>query len=214
MTLADFGLTEAAVTTLVFLYIFLILFILFCVAVLFYLKGFSIYKMSRKLKIKRSWYGFLPFFNIYAFGRIADSAEIKKSEHRKSLITVYALSRLAVISYTVSAIVFSVKLFFAADTAVFQGKELDPEIFGGLIPSIIVFAVSAILTIIYYIINSVCAAKIYRLFGINAAKTKAVLGFFIPLFVPIFLYSACKGEPNENKSSLKDDDSVIFRIDE
>lgn len=213
MTFADFGLTEANVTALVFLYILLFSLILLGMAVLFYLKGFGIYKMSRKLKIKRSWYGFLPIFGVFAFGRIADSAQRKKTGYRNGLISLYAISRITGIVSAVLALAFSVKLLFAADTAVFGGVELNPDIFKGLMPAVIMLVVSLVFTVTYWVLNSICAAKVYKLFGLNASKLKAVLGFIIPILLPCFVYSVCKNDPNEAKPSFKNDDSV-FSIDE
>ena len=50
MTLADFGLTHSSVTALIILYLSLFILIFSCILALFYIKGFGIYKISRKTR--------------------------------------------------------------------------------------------------------------------------------------------------------------------
>lgn len=213
MTLENFGLTPENLTALIFLYLSLFLIVGVIGIILFYIKGFGIYKMSRNLKIKRSWYGFVPFLNIFAFGRLSDAANSKKTNNRALLITVYTLRTLFGIAFFVLLISASVELLFAADKAVFKGEKLDSDIFYSFAPAFYMLCVSVLLYLLYGIINAVCAAKIYKLFGDSSAVLKAVIGFFIPITIPFFIYSFCKNDPANQQKAFKYDDAV-FSIDE
>lgn len=210
MTLANFGLTESAVTILIFLYAALFLLIFSAALILFYLKGFGIYRMSRTLKIKRSWQAFVPFLNVAAFGKIADASNGKKSSYEKILFVFYTLKTLVFAVFLGLAISFLVKLIFAADQAVFDGKELSSKIFFEAISPVIAFLISVLLCLIYNIINAVCAVKVYKKFGDDAAVLKAIIGVLIPITFPCFVYSICKNEPGEKKESLAAEDSVFY----
>lgn len=212
MTLANFGLTEGAVTTLIFLYAALFILIISAALILFYLKGFGIYKMSRSLKIKRSWQGFVPFLNVAAFGKIADASSSKKSSYKKTLLTLYILKILSAVAFLAVLVSFLVKLFFAADSAVFNNTDLNSKIFLKAIPAVICFCVNVLFCLIYNIVNAVCAVKVYNKFGEKAAALKGFIGFLIPITFPCFVYSICKNDPflqTENS----DEDSV-FSINE
>jgi len=212
LTLASFGLTPENLTVLILLYSLLFLIVFAIGMFLFYINGFGVYKMSRNLKIKRSWYGFIPFLNVFAFGRIADAVSSKKTNNRSLLITVYILKTLFYVSFIVLLVVYSVELIFAADEAVFNGKKLDPDIFYIFTPAFYLFCVAVIFDTIYRIINAVCAAKIYKLFGSKAFVFKSVIGIFIPIIIPFFVYSVCKNDPNSQQKAFRYDDAV-FSID-
>ena len=90
MIFSDFGITENKLLALVVLCLLLSFFVLVCKMVLFYLKGYGIYRMSQKLKIRRSWYGYVPFANVYALGKLADYLTNGKRFYRTKLTAVYA----------------------------------------------------------------------------------------------------------------------------
>jgi len=214
MTLTDFGITEPKLFALIILYSLLFFLILAAVLVLFYLKGYGIYIMSRKLNIKRSWYGFVPFANIFAFGRLADISAKGKGMYRKALTVTYILSFIFMVAYSVLSINFAVKLLFAADAAVFAEKSLDPKIFNAFIPALAFLGIALILTVVYRILSAVCAVKIYKRFNTRAPYIKAVFGFIIPLLLPCFLYSVCKNDPIDKSVADNDDGyNAVFKID-
>lgn len=211
MTLADFGITEPKLFALITLYGLLGALVLVGFLVFFYLKGFGIYKMSRKFNIKRSWYGFVPFANIFAFGRLVDFSGPKKSSYRTVLTLVYVISILFATVGVVLSLKFGVELLFAADEALFKGKSLDPNIFNRFVPAFITLSAAVILNIVYRIIATVCAAIIYKRFDFKFAVVKAILGFIIPFLMPCFIYSVCKNDPIY--SNLADYDDSVFKID-
>jgi len=213
LTLENFGLTPENLTVLIFLYISLFLIVAVIGIILFYIKGFGIYKMSRNLKIKRSWYGFVPFLNVFAFGRLSDAVNFKKTNNRALLIAVYTLKTILSIAFFVLLVSASVELLFAADKAVLKGEKLNSDIFYTFAPAFYMLSGCVILGLLYGIVNAVCAAKIYKLFGEKSAAIKAVIGFFIPITIPFFIYSVCKNDPTNQQKAFKYDDAV-FSIDE
>lgn len=213
MTLADFGLTHSSVTALIILYLSLFILIFSCILALFYIKGFGIYKISRKLKIKRSWYGFLPFANIFAFGRISDVTSKKKSHYGAWLTFLYSVSRILMAVFVVLGIIFAVKLLFAADKALFEEKELDAKIFKGLLAPVLCLLLSALFNLFYWIVNTFCAVRVYRLFGASHPVAFAVLGLFIPILFPCFVNSVCKNDPTSGFNEIVNDDTAVFSVD-
>lgn len=209
MTLKNFGLNPQNLTALIFLYISLILIVAVIGITLFYVKGFGIYKMSRNLKIKRSWYGFVPFFNVFAFGRLADAANEKKTNNRSLLVVLYILKTILYVAFFLVLIIFAVNLLFAADEAVLKGEKLDSDIFYALSPAFYLLCVSVVLDILYGIVNAVCAVKVYKLFGVKSPVAIAVIGFFIPFTIPFFVCSVCKNEPHNKQNTFLHDDAVF-----
>lgn len=212
MTLSNFGLSVENLTALILLYSLLFLVIAVIGAVLFFLKGFGIYKMSRALKIKRSWYGFVPFLNIFAFGRLADATNRKQTNNRALITAVYILKTLLAFIFAVLFVIALVELLFAADKAVFNGEKLDSDVFYVFKTTFFVLCATFIFKIIYAIITAVYAAKIYKLFGVRTANLNAVLGFIFPVLLPFFVYAVSKNDPHEQKSGLKVD-GAVFSID-
>ena len=213
MTLVDFGITENKLFALTVLYFLLFALLSALALAFFYLKGFGIYKMSRKLNIKKSWYAFLPFANIYAFGRVADFSGKGKSFYRKVLTVIYCLSVIFSVAGLLLGFKFAVKLLFAADAALYAGTALNPNIFEGLLPTVLSILIALILNILYGILSAVAAFKIYKRFNLSAPLFSAVFGFIIPLLVPCFLYTACKNDPVDSDYDDSDDDGSVFKID-
>lgn len=194
---------------LIFLYALLFLAVAIIGVALFYIKGFGIYKMSRNLKIKRSWYGFVPFFNIFAFGRLSDAANSKKTNNRTLLVTIFVFKILLFIAFLVFTVIFAVELLFAADAAVFNGEKLDSEIFYAFTPAFYLLCVTVFFEILYRIVTAVCAAKIYKFFGVKSYVVSAVVGFFLPILIPFFVMSACKNDPKNDQIIFSYDDAVF-----
>ena len=213
MTLSNFGLSVENLTALILLYALLFLVIAVIITVLFYLKGFGIYKMSRTLKIKRSWYGFVPVLNVFALGRLADVADKKDTNIRKTILTLYILKTVLSVVFTVFLISGLVEVLFAADAAVFEGEKLKSDVFYCLAPAFYLLCGAVILNFVYQIVNAICAAKIYSVFGASAPKFNAMLGFILPIFIPFFIYTVSKNDPIEQKSNSSVD-GAVFSIDE
>lgn len=192
MSLTDFGLTETAVSALILLYSFLFLILAAVGIFLFFLKGYGIYKMSKKLGVKSSWYSFAPITNSIAFGKIADKVTNKKSAYKNTLLALYVIKFVLTLVFLTFTLLFLVKLFFAADLAVLNGVKLDPAIFKEALLAVVVFILAVLVALIYAVVKTVCAAKIYKALGCKYAVLNAVIGFLIPVTFPFFAYSAVK----------------------
>ena len=192
MSLTDFGLTETAVSTLALLYSFLFLILAAAGVFLFFLKGYGIYKMSKKLGVRGSWYSFAPITNSIAFGKIADKVTNKKSAYKNALLALYVIKLILTVLFLSLTLLFAVKLLFAADLAVLNGEKLDPAIFKEALSAVIFFVLTVLFTLVYGIVKTVCAAKIYKALGCKYPVLNAVVGFIFPVTFPFFAYSAVK----------------------
>lgn len=203
MSLTDFGLTQSVVSTLMLLYSFLA-FVLFALLVfLFFLRGFGIYKISKKLNTQNSWYAFAPILNGMALGAAAD--KVSKDANFKNLLLSGRLIKLLLnIIFTAAAIVFSVKLLFAADLAVLNGTKIDTAIFKDAIFAVVVFVFSKLSAIFYGALKMLCAIKIYNALNVKLAALKAVIGFIIPVTFPFFVYLAVKEEKAEEIEEINE----------
>ena len=192
---SDFGITESAFTALVFLYLALFLIIFLISAVLFYLKGYGIYKMCRKLEIKGKWRGFVPFLNVWAIGDLAAVGNAKKIILKK-LLTIFYLGM--IFFSALSAIVSVsplVKLLFAADIAVANGTELNPDIFYSFNLTFVLIIIAFICCLIYRIARIICCFNIYKVFSSKNAVIFTALAIIFPVLEPFFIYSASSNEP-------------------
>lgn len=170
--------------------------------------------MSRKLSIKRSWYGFIPFLNVYSFGKLSDCSMSRKDVRlRSALTTVYVLSRIAGIISFSAIISFLIKLFFAADLAVYNGEELDPTVFSSLTGIYFTLLLTALFSLIYAIINAACATRIYKRFNASFPVLLAFLGIILPILLPFFIYSLCKNDPLEKHAFSHEDEASVFKIE-
>lgn len=196
MSLTDFGLTETAVSTLLLLYSFLFLILAAVGVFLFFLKGYGIYKISKKLNISNSWYSFAPITNSIALGKIADKVTNKKSAYKNAFLVLYIIKLVLSVAFLALALLFAVKLLFAADLAVLNGEKLDPAIFKETLLPLVAFILAVLFALIYAVLKTVCAAKIYKALGSKYAVLNAVIGFIIPITFPFFVYSAVKESSN------------------
>ena len=192
MSLTDFGLTETTVSTLLILYSVLFFVLAVAGVFLFFLKGYGIYKISKKFGINNSWYSFAPITNSIAFGKIADKVTNKKSAYKNAFFALYIIKFVFSVAFLAFALLFAVKLFFAADLAVLNGVKLDPAIFKKSLLAVVFLALAVLFALVYQILKNVCAAKIYKTLGSKYAVLKAVVGFIIPVTFPFFAYSAVK----------------------
>ncbi|MBR4072365.1 MAG: hypothetical protein IKK24_00355 [Clostridia bacterium] len=209
---SDFGITEKAFSALILLYSALLLILLFVAGLLFYLKGYGIYKMSRKLGIKRSWRGFVPFLTVNAFGDLA-SAKDKKDVMKKFVTVSFYLTFLLVLAAYISSVFSLTNLLFEADKAVAAGKELDPNIFTNYNISVIFVGLAFVSYLVYKISILISSYKIFNTFCSKNAALFSVISFVLPFLLPFFMYSACKNEPEsfaqeENESEFE----MGFRI--
>lgn len=203
MSLTDFGLTQSLVSTLMLLYSFLAFILFASLVFLFFLRGFGIYKISKKLNCDNGWYAFAPILNGMALGDAADKVS-KDSNFKNLLLAVRLIKLLLNIIFAAAAIVFSVKLLFAADLAVLNGVKLDSAIFKDAIFTVVVFVFSILSAIFYGVLNMLCAIKIYNALNVNLAVLKAVIGFILPFTFPFFVYLAVKEEKAEDIEELNE----------
>jgi len=208
----DFGITESAFTALVFLYSALFLILTVISAVLFYLRAYGIYKMSRKLEIKGKWRGFVPFLNNWALGDLSAAGNAKKVVLKKVFTSVYLLYIISTLAAVVLTVPRLVSLLFAADAAVAAGQEINPEIFNSFTLPFILFIISAVLCFISKILTFACCYNIYKIFSEKNAVIFTVFSFIIPLLEAVFIYSVSSKEAFGSENQITLEDETGFRI--
>ncbi len=208
----DFGITESAFTALVFLYSSLFWVLALISALLFYVRGYGIYKMSRKLEIKGKWRGFVPFLNVWALGDLAAAGNAKRVVLKKIFTSFYLLYIIFSFAASVLSVSPLVSLLFEADFAVANGTDINPEIFTTFTLPFALIIISAVFCLIYRILRLACCYNIYKLFSEKYAVLFTVLSLFIPLLEAVFIYSVSSKEPFGKEEESFSESETGFRI--
>ena len=154
------------------------------IIVLYIFQAIGISKMMKSLKLNNSWMAYVPIFNTYAFGKVAE--QYIKKDGRKSakfsvilLICNFALSLLSVIMS-----VFSFSMSFATAS----GEEEMT-----MVMAIIVILFSLFVIACSYAVMAVQYVALWRIFAIFAPKN-ATLYTVLSIFLSIspFLIFACR----------------------
>lgn len=167
--------------------------------VLFILKGFSIYEMSKRLGIKKAFLGFIPLVSVFAFGRVAE--KYQKADGSKSakfgalLLILNILQYIVLIVFIVLVVIAAFEIYNFAELAVLEDTVMELSMFASVIPVIIsyfvLFSISLAFTILYY----VAFFRVCKIFDDKDAVLFTVLSVVFSFLMPIFLFVIRKNKP-------------------
>lgn len=159
------------------------------------LQSFGLNKMGKSLNIKNSWLAFIPFANIFAFGRIAEKY-VKfngKNSAKFSKILLILSIIIAVLSIAIST--FAIAVIVMVNFYKFGNSNdimaLSGFLFTLLATEIIMIAAAIVYMVIYY----VALWRIFAIFDYNNATLYLVLSIFISIVCPIFIFALRNKEP-------------------
>lgn len=187
--------------SIIVLMVYLLILFLFSIGGLvnYILTAVSLYSIADKRNIPSAWTAWLPVANFWCIGSIVDyhsKLENKKSYWRKLLITLTIVGTAGII---VSYIVLIVQAIGIADMNLYDSYMSEDEIvlmiFGKIVPTYIVFLISAVVMMTSNICLYVCYYKIFE----YLVPGKEIKYFLISMLVPFGL-AACLMK--SRKSSL------------
>lgn len=200
MTLADYGYSPEPFAMLFVLFILLFAVAAVLGAIIYIIHALAYYEMSKKLQLKRDWYGFVPFFRDMACGNIASGRE--KSRFGRLLAVFSALYACFSLIFIAFFGVSFINLVFEADSAMLNGlSELPKDAFLTFNSLIIPAALMLVTGIAYKVMRLIGEFRIYRKFAPSSAVLFLILGIIIPVLTPIFLFSIRKSSPVGEKTS-------------
>ncbi len=167
--------------------------------VMFILKAFSLYEMSKSLGIKNAFLSFVPIVSVFAFGKVAEKYEKKdgsKSAKFGTLLLIFnILQYILLIVFIVLVIIAAFEIYDFAEVAVLEDSTMELSMFASVVPVIIcyfaLFAISVAVTVLQY----VAFWRICGIFDNNNATLFTILSVVFSFLMPIFLFVIRKNKP-------------------
>lgn len=171
--------------------------------VLFVIKGFAIFDMSKKLNLKKNYLGFIPVVSVFAFGRIAE--KYRKKDGSKSakfsviLLIFNILQYLLAIVFIAVTIYAVIEIYGFAENAIIKDVSMELYMFSSLIPVIICYFILFAVSVAYTVLTYVSFWRICEFFNKRNATLYTFLSVIFPFLMPIFLFIIRKNEPQINE---------------
>lgn len=167
--------------------------------ILFVIRGFALFDMSKGLNIKNAWMGFVPVLSVFALGKIAENYEkkdgTKASKQGIVLLIFNILQYIAVFVFIVLAVISAIKIYGFADTAIINETVMDLSMFMSLVPVIICYFVLLAISVVFTVLFYIALYRIYSVFDSKNAILYTVLSVFFSFLQPIFLFLIRKNAP-------------------
>lgn len=160
--------------------------------IMFVLKALAIFKMSKSLNLKNGWISFVPFLSIVEFGRVAQKY-VRKNGAASAKFSV-VLPIIYLLQTVLIGVFFSVlgkslyKIVNSVAQVMVEETELTKDVFSSFVYVIILFFAIFGVAIAYKISYYVALWRIYAIFNEKNAALFTVLGIFLGLLNPIFLF--------------------------
>ena len=198
MTLADYGYSPEPFAKLFILFVLLLSVITVLGVVIYILHSLAYYEMSKTLKFKKDWYGFVPFLRDMSCGNIASEKE--NSTFGKILTALSVCFSISMLIYVIFSGISFINLIFEADAAMVDGLTALPK---DALNSFKIFSFQNILLLTfglaYKVMRIVGEFKIYRKFAPAYSVVFLIVGLIIPVATPIILYSIRKKMPYKDE---------------
>lgn len=182
--IAALGLGTGVLVVLGFVLLFCFAFII----VLYIFQAIGISKMMKSLKLNNSWMAYVPIFNTYAFGKVAEQY-IKKDGRKSAKFSVILLiCNFALLFLSVIMSVFSFSMSFATAS----GEEEMT-----MVMAIIVILFSLFVIACAYAVMAVQYVALWRIFAIFAPKNATlytVLSIFLSIS-PFLIFASRNAKP-------------------
>ncbi len=164
--------------------------------------AFGIYSMGKKLGVSNPWLSFIPFANVYAFGKIAEHY-IKRDGRPSAKFSKILLIFQIIISVLALVLVVAILVNFVLEAisnpdinAYFESEEFaENGLFTFVLPAIFGLLGLFVLSIVYLVINYVALWRIFAIFDPDTATLYLVLSIFVSILQPIFIFILRNREP-------------------
>lgn len=208
--LGEFSEIAPFLTAFLFIYFGIILICSIVSAIIYFLNAIGLYEMSSSLGLKNPWYGFIPFLNSFAIGRIAEKYQ-KKNGAKSAKFSVILLTL-----EIVMAVLAVITLFSAVSTVIgaasfAAGYLVNATSSAGIgaynIMSVLCLVFAAFLLVgvatAYLVVYYIAFWRTCAVFDYKNASLYTVLSVFFSFLAPIFLFVIRKNKPfTEGRAQL------------
>ena len=170
--------------------------------ILFIVCGLALFSMQKNLKYKNAWICFVPFLNIFAFGRVAQKFirrdGIKSAKLGPILLIMYILKMLTACAFLVLFTVSLSEIIANASSAIEKDILMTIDMFSSMIPAIALYFIFLAFAISYKIIYFVALWRIYGIFCNENAKIFIIFSILLNFLAPFFLFFNRNREPKRS----------------
>lgn len=166
---------------------------------LFILGGFGLYEMAKRIGIKNPWISFVPIFQCYILGKIAE--RYIRKDGKKSGKFGATLLGLNIAQY-LGLIAFGVSLFYAVfdiianvETAITADAQLSLSMFSSFIPVIAIYFILLAIAIVNSVFYYIALWRVYAIYNNSNATVYLVLSILFSFIPPIILFMIRKNIP-------------------
>ena len=200
--LGEFSEIAPFLTAFLFIYFGIILICSIVSAIIYFLNAIGLYEMSYSLGLKNPWYGFIPFLNSFAIGRIAEKYQ-KKNGAKTAKFSVILLTLEIVMAVLSVIILFSAVSTVIGAASFAAGYLADVTSSAGIgaynIMSILWLVFAAFLLVgvatAYLVVYYIAFWRTCAVFDYKNASLYTVLSVFFSFLAPIFLFVIRKNKP-------------------
>ena len=181
---------------MVFAGIMLVYFAFFSIiaVAMYLLQAFGLYGMAKGSEIRAPWRGFVPFANIFLFGKIAEKYRKKDGKSSAKFGGLLLAFEILTLVFAAVCLAFTVSMIFviiASSGEAELGAEIVAPMFAMLISCLVLVGVSIAYAVMYY----VALWRIFAAFDYNNATVYLVLSIVFSFLGPIFLFILRNKEP-------------------
>lgn len=200
----DFGRLSAVLNTVflfISLYVIFIFVIVAAILVLYYLNAVGIYKMSVSAEIKNPWFAFIPFFDAFALGRLAEKYQ-KRNGTRPAKFSIILVVLNIVYELTALVMIFLMMFglgnFFviALKGAVTNDASTAISGLAVLVPYFVSVLIFCAVGIAYNVFYFIALWRVFGIFDSKNATAYTVLSIFFSFLAPIFVFVLRNKEPH------------------
>lgn len=167
--------------------------------ILFILNAIGIFKMSKSLELKNNWMAFVPFFSVFAFGRVAQhyvkKDGTKSAKFSVSLLILYILQNVLSVAFIAVTIYAMTDIYSSAEYVLSEGTSMTMEMFSSVIILIVVYFALLGVALAYTITYYVALWRIFAIFNDSNATLFTVLSVFFKFLPAIFILAISNKEP-------------------
>ncbi len=183
---------EFAVGFLVFYIVYLLLVLGVSIA-MYLLQAFGIYTMGKNMGFKHPWLSFIPYANVYAFGKVAET--YVKPDGRPSAKFSKILLTLEIVLAAIAVLMFVVLVVVLVANAASLDEPTTEAVLSIVIPILLFYLAIIGVAIAYSIVFYIALWRIFALYDFKNATLYLVLSIFISFLSPIFLFILRKKIP-------------------
>lgn len=160
--------------------------------ILFILKAFALFKMSKTMNLKNAWLSFVPILSVIEFGRVSQKYVKKDGSNSAKFAVALPILYLLQTAFLVGFVyTFGNSIYEIVNSVaqvMVEESTLTKGIFSSLIYVLILFLVLFGIAFAYQITYYVALWRIYAIFNERNAALFTIFSIFFSFLIPVFLF--------------------------